>query len=249
MIFSSARLSCSVLRCAGPVGCVFELNIDIQLFHNTFIVDFLFMLSSFPRAWSCLGGDRTLPNAREFLHSTRFTHVRCSMGLRKLSRNFCWDFFSRAQRREKRERAEYLLSLCCCQHFLSSSTHPIPFLSVSLRWPPFFASSWDCVCTRLKRVELDVLFKLPTLHTYGITITVLKLDETHLGKMRTSRMSRMSVWKFNPRPDRMELSSSRAHKYHCRCFVLAPERRKVRVFFLRKEHGNFSSEQQISCTR
>lgn len=92
------------------------------------------------------------------------------------------------------------------------------------------------MCTRLKRVELDVLFKLPTLHTYRITITVLKLDETHLGKMRTSRMSRMSVWKFNPRPDRMKLSSSRAHKYHCR-FVLAPERRKVRVFFCEKNTG------------
>lgn len=242
MIFSSARLSA---QRSGVLGLLAVYLSSILTFNCSTTHSSLIFFSCFLR-FQELGAAGGRPSSFQCAQIPPFytIHTRWMFdGPPKALSELLLRFFFGAQRREKRERAEYLLSLCCCQYFLSSS---IPFLSISLWWPPFFASSWDCVCTRLKRVKLDVLFKLPTLHTYGNT--VLKLDETHLGKMRTPRMSLMSVWKFNPHPAPMKLPPH----VHTNTTVAALARsweKKSSCFFLRKEHGNFSSEQQISCTR
>lgn len=146
MIFSSARLSA---QCSGVLGLLAVYLSSILTFncsttHSSLIFFLCFLrFQELGAAW----GDTELFPMRansSILHDSHTFDVRwaseSSLG------TFAEIFFSRAQRREKRERAEYLLSLCCCQHFLSSSTHPIPFLSISLRWPPFFSPPLEIVC-------------------------------------------------------------------------------------------------------
>lgn len=130
MIFSSARLSAQRSGVLGLLAVylssILTFNCSTQHIHRWFSFHAFFVSKSL----ELLGGDRALPNARKFLHSTRFTHDSMFDGPPKaLSELLLRFFYFRAQRREKRERSRIPVESMLLPTFSFFFYHFSPFLS------------------------------------------------------------------------------------------------------------------------